>query len=465
MAKFEDRDISEFPQHNNGSMRVYKWKGKVCIATIAQKRRRTTSQKEAIQKIGLLNHFNGTVYAFINIGLASSGSRPSARVFRLNYRSAFKGEYPNIELDYPSLSLSEGPLPLPSNLSASPAKDNAISISWLCDGIDNPDHVLMVLLFNPSFDQAVVYTKAARRSDEKALISIPPKWKNQNFHVYAAFHDKDLATASNSAYLGSMILDFTSTRRFDSSHLFKPRVAKPAKKKEPKNFDITGISGSVGPLVFFTNNFNEVIVTSAHRGNSKPQTLKSRMYVERFKVIAHFISPFQPFIKIGYAAHNNHTLPRSVAMSRNLKYAVIGDYPDYRVDYLAVQLSEGPLVPPQQIVTHLENNKLTVSWSSQSADSSDNDFVTILDHSSSSPDDYLILALYNPSTEETILSLNEFTRKDGTAIISIPKSWKSANPCIAYLAFHNGNPIAPLSSPTAAIIISSPPCGGRCRRL
>ena len=232
MAKFEDRDISEFPQHNNGSLRVYKWKGKVCIATIAQKRRRTTTQKETIQKIGLLNHFNSTVYAFINIGLASSGSRPSARVFKLNYRSAFKGEYPNIELDYPSLSLSEG-----------------------------------------------------------------------------------------------------------------------------------------------------------------------------------------------------------------------------------------PLVPPQQIVTHLENNKLTVSWSPQSANSSNNDSVTIPDHSSSSPDDYLILALYNPSTEETVMSLNEFTRKDGTAIISIPKSWKSDNPFIAYLAFHNGNPSAPLSSPTAAILTSSLPCGGRCRRL
>lgn len=464
MATIENKTLKDIP-HNTGPVRVSKWKKKTVISMKSSKeQKRTPARLESSLKFSLLRQFFSPVRAFIAIGFANSPGRATDRALKVNYHIAFRGSYPDIELDFSAMQLSEGPLPLPEKISVSPSTTNSVYLSWSQSDSDDGEDLLMVLLFNPSNRNAIVYTEAARRSDLEVSLPYDTHWDNTDCLVFAAFHKADSTLSSPSAFLGKIHLSHSQRVDFDSSKLFTPRKNKPYNKKDPKDFSVTGISGSVGPLVFFTKNKDDVFVRIKPKERQKPQSQAELQAVMRFKLVSKFLYKLHPFVKIGFAAHSEYTLPHAAAMKANLKTIVSGIYPDYKIDYSKAQLSDGPLSPPSVSDIRLDFPTLTISWeykkspelssisvpSNQPSDQPSDS--PSINQPADSPDDRLLLAILNPEVDEHLITLTDFTRKDTSATLQLPLSW-STTKLLLFLSFTSQNPI-PLSSPTTFLPIS-----------
>ncbi len=438
MATIKDKDISEFPR-NTGPVRVYKWKDKIVMSAVGRRGTvLTVSQKMNALRFKLLLHVIGPSNAFVRIGFAAFQGRPRDRALKVNYSKAVVGDYPDMEVDYAALQLSEGPLTVPQNAAAKAGKENSVDISWTYDTDGNAADCLMVSLFNPTLRQAIVYTEAAHRADTKVSLAISPTWNNMPFHVYAAYHGDGAGSVSDTVYLGPLQLDFLHPVDFDTKKLFKSRIRKPCKKKNPENFNIDGISGRLGSVNLFTDRRGVVVMRANPSPRKSAQTLGEKMNMSRFSLMSHFLSKVCVFYTIGFDAHKSRTHVRSAAMTANLREEVVGKGPNFAIDYLAVQLSEGPLAPPRVTKARRENNTALFSWASDGNNGID------------SPDDTLLVALYNAEKDEAVVSQTVAKRSGGEAAVPLPDGWND-NGCIAYLAFHNAD--NNICSPTTAITI------------
>ncbi|MBQ1409394.1 MAG: hypothetical protein IIY87_06520 [Bacteroidales bacterium] len=438
MATIDDKNLEDFPK-NTGPVRISRWKKKVVVSGKSSKTPFKTPARQAVtMKFTLLRQLFSPLRAFIAVGFANAEGRATDRALKVNYHKAFVGDYPDIKLDYSAVQLSEGSLPLPSNLEVSTTDSNSVLITWSDTNEGDAGDLLMVLLFNPTANQAIVYTDAARRSDLKASLAYAPWWVDAECMVYAAFHGANSKLASSSSFLGSLQLSFDSTIDFDKSHLFLPRKNKPYKKGEAKNFNTIGISGRVGPVVFYTKDEETIIVRARPSKKSKPQTPAEFQATVRFKMVSKFLYKMHQFVKIGFAAYSDRTLPHSAAMSANLKQIIAGEYPDYRIDYSKAKLSDGPLSPPSIVGHRLASHSLFLTWEATPSPY----------HGVDGDDDRLLVGVYNPEADESFVSHTEFTRKDGAGSVELPPQWDSS-PLFVFLAFTS----SVNSSPTTFVII------------
>ena len=98
--------------------------------------------------------------------------------------------------------------------------------------------------------------------------------------------------------------------------------------------------------------------------NSTPPTEAQLMQRHKFRVVAKFVKHAKNMIMHGYEVHKLKTMtPVNFLTKQILLSAVIGEYPDYRIDYSKVGLSSGKLdgVIVKEAVLLLNGN-IKLSW-------------------------------------------------------------------------------------------------------
>ena len=159
MATIKNKKISDFPK-STGPVRISTWKNRVIISAKGETGFVSTpSRKFNAARFSLLRKLFSPTRLFVKAGFAHFKGRPSDRALKLNYRSAFPQRSSSVKLCFPNIVFSEGSLPIPSNLKASALSSNIILFSWsdsFC-----ADASLMVLLYNPELNQAIVNMTSA----------------------------------------------------------------------------------------------------------------------------------------------------------------------------------------------------------------------------------------------------------------------------------------------------------------
>lgn len=131
---------------------------------------------------------------------------------------------------------------------------------------------------------------------------------------------------------------------------------------------------------------------------------------ERFKLACKVVKPLMPFLQVTYrnkAKRNRRLKPHNVAIAQVIKQAIVGLYPDMRVDYAKLLLSDG-------IYAGLSNVQLSVSG-----------LEIRLQHERSTAvnrknkDDIVIWVVYCPTLEECISV--EGVRYDDHLSVTIPQ--------------------------------------------
>jgi hypothetical protein len=140
--------------------------------------------------------------AFIKVGFLSSikgtNRNQHNEATSYNLKNALKGTYPNIEIDYPKVLLSDGPLDAPINVRLQKST-NAIELTWDMDPAGDGhagENRSMVHVVFPVLNKSFTFFNEAKRSDGKFTQELPSEMLTSQVEVYLAF--SDLSTNSTS---------------------------------------------------------------------------------------------------------------------------------------------------------------------------------------------------------------------------------------------------------------------------
>lgn len=171
---------------------------------------RTEKQKAVLQRMQVLSPFFNLISPYLAIGFELSGikndnsANNSAKSY--NLKNAIKGEYPEQELDYSKIRLTEGDLPTADNAlaTASPA---GIKFSWNYDESDPlaaPDDKTMLLAFFPNEKTRFYSISGVERKKCEQILEIDELMKGQDAETYISFITDSRKAISNSIYTGKI---------------------------------------------------------------------------------------------------------------------------------------------------------------------------------------------------------------------------------------------------------------------
>lgn len=167
------------------------------------------------------------------------------------------------------------------------------------------------------------------------------------------------------------------------------------------------ISGKIGPYVAYVSKDGKQILRK-HVIPKDPKTPKQLAYRMRFGMVNKSLSPLNRVIKKGFLNTDN---AYRKAVSKALNNAVIGEYPEYKLDYSKIQVAEGKLQLPTFVSVNVDSNtKLaTVNWNPE----------PIFDNYPGREDDRVNIVCLNESTSEAVCFHNSAKRSKGTATIDL----------------------------------------------
>ena len=97
-----------------------------------------------------------------------------------------------------------------------------------------------------------------------------------------------------------------------------------------------------------------------------PRTLAQRTQRSKFSLALEVIQPLLPVIKQGWKLHANKQSAFNAAMSYTIFNAILGEYPDYSVDYSKLIISRGNLTGAADFAATPSANGATINWGDNS---------------------------------------------------------------------------------------------------
>jgi hypothetical protein len=164
------------------------------------------------------------------------------------------------------------------------------------------------------------------------------------------------------------------------------------------------------PVVVYKTKYGNEVVRK-YVVPTDPKTPKQLAYRMKFTLINSSLSPFCKIIKDGYK--HKHNAYRSV-ISKALREAIEGEYPNFSINYSKIQLADGNLKLPSNIDASIQNNSLIITWNPQTKGQ------PVLNRS----DDQLNIICLDESTNEVFVTYNAAKRGDGEVNIDINKLLK-----------------------------------------
>ena len=148
-----------------------------------------------------------------------------------------------------------------------------------------------------------------------------------------------------------------------------------------RNGYLGGFSGILGPAVGSTWKGKAVIRSRPPRKRRKSSELQLRQ-MAKVKLLIPFVKPLTNFLNKTYSSVTVDMSCFNKAMSYNLRNAVSGEYPDFRINYSRVVLGVGDLLNPDTISAHSDSEgQLSFSWTDNSwegsAKTTDRAFVAV----------------------------------------------------------------------------------------
>ena len=167
------------------------------------------------------------------------------------------------------------------------------------------------------------------------------------------------------------------------------------------------VSGKIGPVVAYTSQFGKLVLRK-HVIPTDPKTPKQLAYRMKFGLVNSSLTPFSKIIKDGF--NRKHNAYRSV-ISLVLREAIVGEYPNFSIDYSKIPLSDGKLKLPEDITASIQNNSLQISWNPE--------ITGLLTRNRS--DNKMNIVCFDESLQKVFIMYNIARRGDGVVNIDINK--------------------------------------------
>lgn len=177
-----------------------------------------------------------------------------------------------------------------------------------------------------------------------------------------------------------------------------------------------GLSGKIGPIVAYITKsgkqaYREYIVPN------DPRTPKQLAYRSKFALVNSSLTPFCKVIKDGYS--QKHNAYRSV-ISKVLREAIEGEYPNFRINYSKMQVAGGRLQLPTDITSEFDSElgALRITWNTKTCD----------DSKYNRSGDKVNIVCFDESRKKVFVKYYAASRRDGELTHQINESYESINP-------------------------------------
>lgn len=188
------------------------WKGIPYMKTRPEKvaNPRTAGQMNHRGKLVKTIRFLSPLKQFLKAGFCELAVRMTEfnAAMSYNYHHAVTGSYPEFAIDYPRVLVSRGTLAGALNPQVK-AEEGRLTFTWQ-NNADNmqvmdTDRVLL-LAYHPGRQKAVCLIAGNTRDIGFQQLPIPSLFLGEELHCYLAFQNMEKTSASNSQWLGSIVV-------------------------------------------------------------------------------------------------------------------------------------------------------------------------------------------------------------------------------------------------------------------
>ncbi len=183
-----------------------------------------------------------------------------------------------------------------------------------------------------------------------------------------------------------------------------------------------GFSGKVGNVIGGNwKGIDYMRVKPASEAN--PQTAGQVDQRTKFSTVLGFLQPLRGFLKVGFRNYAVKMTEFNSAMSYNVQNAIIGDYPDFIIDFEAALISRGGLTAALNPTVGSDlAGSVQFNWIDNSVDGN------------ARPTDRAMVLIYNPTRNEAVYVTDGSIRSSGTHILTVPNQY-SGDTVYAFIAF------------------------------
>ncbi|MDD2300550.1 MAG: DUF6266 family protein [Fermentimonas sp.] len=171
------------------------------------------------------------------------------------------------------------------------------------------------------------------------------------------------------------------------------------------------LSGKIGNVVVYERNGKQIVRSNPEQRDPKtPAQLAHRM---KFSLANKGMSPLNKIIKLGYRnSEKNYRKLVGVAYHT----AIVGEYPDFALDYSKIQVAEGDLQLPANIKMSYEegSNIVSFNWDPQIE----------VPVRNSRHDDHVDIVCLNSGIMQVENVFNVAKRSDGNVLFQLPTGWE-----------------------------------------
>lgn len=172
-----------------------------------------------------------------------------------------------------------------------------------------------------------------------------------------------------------------------------------------------GFQGTVGTVVGATWRGMDVL-RSRPRKSNKPATDAQLEQRSRFKLMAEFLRPMRPVLKLYFGQPSNAKSKSNLATAYHMNEAVAGTYPSFTVDFQKVITSKGELTRLENpVVTPQANAILAITWTDNTGEGQ------------AKTDDQLVIVVHNATKGDTRHKLEAASRATGNFSYDLPDTW------------------------------------------
>ena len=182
-----------------------------------------------------------------------------------------------------------------------------------------------------------------------------------------------------------------------------------------------GFSGKVGTVV--GANWKSIsYMRSLPQKVRNPRTEAQRKQRGKFALVMALLKPLIAVLRIGWKNVAKNQSPTNSAMAYTLANAVIGTFPDFKIDYTKVLISRGGLLPAFNGAVDFSAGKLNLTWDNNSG------------ISTAKATDKALIVVLNSEKDETVSLMEGVNRAKGSHAVTVPNGWEF-NKVNVYLGF------------------------------
>lgn len=171
---------------------------------------RTEKQQYQRAKVGAIVSFLRPMTEFLRVGYKKQAIRMSAfnAATSYNLAHAVNGIYPDIEIDYSKVMVSQGKLPGAQNPQVNFNGNGQVIFTWEDNSTEKeakPDDIAMLLVVNPETRRVFSVMEGSTRSSKGQEITLPDRFEGLNVHCYVTFRNGAQTLISDSRYAGELL--------------------------------------------------------------------------------------------------------------------------------------------------------------------------------------------------------------------------------------------------------------------